>query len=150
MIYCCYTLIHTLYSRTLYYTSTELYAGIFRGWGNCIEKSVFPATPLSSTMILLVSSFHRTVIVVGYSCWQFFAMTMWYDDTTNRCFHLRIRRLSEQWQYYDCSHPCSRTLSTRCTAQWQRCLIWGLLFLSTRNLQLAAIHYPGVYSQSWF
>ena len=26
-------------------TSTELYAGIFRGFGNRIEKSVFPATP---------------------------------------------------------------------------------------------------------
>jgi hypothetical protein len=33
-------------------TSTELYAGIFRGFGNRIEKSVFPATPHCCTLRL--------------------------------------------------------------------------------------------------
>ena len=32
-------------------TSTELYAGIFRGWGNCIEKLVFPATPYCTDIL---------------------------------------------------------------------------------------------------
>ena len=50
-------------------TSTEVYAGIFRGCGNRIEKSVFPATPGSGNRLsrrhdFSIRTSHKSVVQV--------------------------------------------------------------------------------------